>query len=86
MDLIWSLGLIVVLLLALNHMAGGRAANVLRPATSILNNLIALVVRWVLTMFGTILKLGGGSIKLPKPGPLPKDEQRGPGPPPTRWD
>jgi len=33
MDLLWSLGLIVVIMVALNHMAGGRSSNVLRPVT-----------------------------------------------------
>lgn len=86
MDLLWSLGLIVVLLFALNHMAGGRASNVLRPATGIASNLIALVVRFVLNVFGAVFKLGGRSIRLPKPGPVSKNDERGPGPPPPRWE
>lgn len=87
MDLLYSLGLLVVILIAFSVMAGGRASNVLRPATGILNNLIALVVRLVLSACGAVLRLGGGLLKLPKPGPLPpKDHNRGPGPPPPRWE
>jgi len=85
MDLIWSLGLIVVLLLALNHMAGGRASNVLRPVTGIASRLIAMVVRAVTGLFGSVFRIGAGSIKLPKPKGTDKSD-RGPGPPPPRWD
>ncbi|HEY9682146.1 MAG TPA: hypothetical protein V6C86_11250 [Oculatellaceae cyanobacterium] len=86
MDLIWSLGLIVVLLLALNHMAGGRASSVIRPVTGIVSNLVAMVVRAVLTLFGSVFRIGAGSVKLPKVGGDKKESDRGPGPPPPRWD
>ena len=86
MDLIWSLGLIVVLLLAFNHMAGGRASSVLRPVTGIVSNLVSMVVRAVLALFGSVLRIGAGSVKLPKPGGDRKETGRGPGPPPPRWD
>jgi len=86
MDLIWSLGLIVVLLLALNHMAGGRASNVLRPVIGIISNLVSVVVRAVLALLGSVLRIGAGSVKLPKPGGDTKETGRGPGPPPPRWD
>lgn len=87
MEIIASIGLLIIILIAFSLMAGGRASNVLRPATGILNRLIALVVRLVLSVCGAVLKLGGGLLKLPKPGPLPpKDDNRGPGPPPPRWD
>lgn len=85
MDLIWSIGLIVVIMLALNHMAGGRSGNVLRPVTGVATRLITLAVRAVLNILGTMFKLGASSVRLPKPG-LTKDTERGPGPPPTRWD
>jgi hypothetical protein len=85
MDLIWSLGLIVVLLLALNHMAGGRSSNVIRPVTRIASNLISMVVRAVLRLFGSVFRLGAGSVKLPKLGGDKKETDRGPGPPPPRW-
>ena len=86
MDLIWSLGLIVFLLVALNHMAGGRASNVLRPVTGIVSNLVSMVVRLVLNLFGSVLRIGAGSVKLPKPGGDKKETDRGSGPPPPRWD
>lgn len=85
MDLIWSLGLIVVILLALNHMAGGRASGVLRPVTRIVSNLVSMVVRAVLALFGSVLRIGAGSVKLPKSGGDKKETGRGPGPPPPRW-
>lgn len=86
MDLIWSLGLIVVLLLALNHMAGGRSSNVIRPVTRIASNLISMVVRAVSALLVSVLRIGGGSVKLPKVKGDTKDDKRGPGPPPPRWD
>jgi hypothetical protein len=85
MDLIWSLGLIVVILLALNHMAGGRSSTVIRPVTGIVAGLISLVVRALVALFNSVLRIGAGSIKLPKPGARRKEEDRGPGPPPPRW-
>ncbi len=68
MDLIWSLLLVVGLLLALNHMAGGRASNVIRPVTGIVSNLVSMVVRAVLALLGSVFRIGAGSVKLPKPG------------------
>jgi hypothetical protein len=84
MDLIWSIGLIVVLLLAFNHMAGGRASGVIRPVTGIANNLLSLALKLVTRLFGTVFRLGGGVVKLPKPN-LDKNTGRGAGPPPPRW-
>ncbi len=86
MDIIFSLGLIIVILLALNHMAGGRASNVIRPVTGIVSNLVSMAVRFVLSLVGSLFKIGAGSLKLPKPGGSKKDSDRGPGPPPPRWD
>jgi hypothetical protein len=85
MDLIWSLGLIVVILLALNHMAGGRSSTVIRPVTGIVAGLISLVVRALVALCNSVFRIGAGSIKLPKPGAGRKDDDRGPGPPPPRW-
>lgn len=87
MDLIWSLGLIVVILLALNHMAGGRSSNVIRPVTGIATQLISKVVRALAGLVGSVLRLGAGSLtnKLPKVKGNTKDDKRGPGPPPPRW-
>jgi hypothetical protein len=86
MDLIWSLALIVVLLLALNHMAGGRASNVLRPVTGIASRLISMVVRALTALFSSVLRIGAGSVKLPKVKGDTKETGRGPGPPPPRWE
>jgi hypothetical protein len=85
MELLWSLGLIVVILLALNHMAGGRASTVLRPTAGLVTNIFSSVLRLVMGLLGGVLKIGAGKI-----GSLPnkddKDSGRGPGPPPPRWD
>lgn len=85
MDILWSLGLIVVALLAINHMAGGSPANVLRPATGIVTRLVSMVLGIVGRIFGTAFRLGAGSVKLPKLDEK-HDNDRGPGPPPPRWD
>jgi len=85
MDIVWSLGLIVVLLLALNHMAGGRSSSVIRPVTGIVTRLISMVVRALAGLVGSVLRIGAGTIKMPKVGKDPKDDKRGPGPPPPRW-
>lgn len=83
MDLLWSIGLIVVILLALNHMAGGRPGNVLGPVGRIAGGIVSFAVRLVTGLFGSVLKIGVGSAKLPKHR-LDKDDG-GPGPPPPRW-
>jgi hypothetical protein len=87
MDLIWSLGLILVVLLALNHMAGGRAASVIRPVTGIVTQLISMIVRALAGLVGTVLRLGAGSLtgSLTKVKGNTKDDKRGAGPPPQRW-
>jgi hypothetical protein len=38
MDIIWSLGLLVVIVLAFNLMAGGRASAILRPTYRMAEN------------------------------------------------
>lgn len=86
MDLVWSLALLLIILLALNYMAGGRASNVIRPVTGIVSSLLSMVVRLVLSLVGSLFRIGVGSLKLPKPGGSKKDTDRGPGPPPPRWD
>lgn len=85
MDLLWSLGLMVVILLALNHMAGGNPANVLRPATGLVTGGIRFAVRLVTGLLGSAFKIGAGSIKITKQR-SDKENDRGPGPPPPRWD
>jgi hypothetical protein len=86
MDIVWSLGLIVVALLALNHMTGGSPSNVLRPTTGIVTRLFSMVLRIVGRIFGTAFRLGVGSVKLPTFDEKRDDSDRGPGPPPPRWD
>jgi hypothetical protein len=81
---LWAVALIVVLFLALNHMAGGRASCVIRPVTGIANRLLSLALKIVTRLFGTVFRLGGGVVKLPKPN-LDKNTGRGAGPPPPRW-
>lgn len=49
-------------------MAGGRASNVFRPVTGIVSNLVSMVVRSVLALFGSVLSIGAGSVKQPKLG------------------
>ena len=86
MDLLCSLGLLVVILLALHYMVGGRASNVIRTVTNIVGNLLSIVVRAMLSLAGSLFKIGAGSLKLPKPGGTKRESDRGPGPPPPRWD
>jgi hypothetical protein len=89
MELLWSLGLIVVILLALNHMAGGRSSNVLRPVGGIIGGLISFTVRLSLSVVRVVLRcLGGsisGSLNFP-PGKANRDTDRPAGPTPPRWD
>lgn len=69
MEIIWSLGLVVFLLLALNHMAGGKPGNVLRPVSRICGNLFGFALGLVTRIFGSVLALLGSSTKsIPPPG------------------
>lgn len=86
MELLWSLGLIVFLLVALNHMAGGRASNVLRPVSNIASGLVSFVVRLCMSALGGMVRLLGGSLKLPSGSPKIRDDKLRPGPTPPRWD
>ena len=83
MDIIWSFGLIVILLLALNHMAGGRSSNVLQPVSRLVSGALLVVVPLALSIAQAVLRLVGSSIKLPHglndKGHIPK------GPTPPRW-
>ena len=85
MELLWSLGLIVFLLVALNHMAGGRASNVLRPVANIASGLVSFALRLFMSALGSVVRLLGGSVKLPGP-PKIRDDKQPPGPTPPRWD
>jgi hypothetical protein len=84
MDLIWSLGLIVGLMLALNHMAGGRSSAVLGPVRRIAGTLVSMAMRLTSTLLGSVLRLGTGAVKLPKIGGK-LETDRGGKIPPTRW-
>ena len=84
MDLLWSLGLIVAILLALNHMAGGNPANVLRPVSGLVSGVFGFALRLVTGLVGSVFRIGASSVKLPKQ--QEKESERGPGPPPPRWD
>lgn len=87
MELLWSLGLIVVILLALNHMAGGNPSAVLRPTTRLVSSVVGSVLRLVTGLFGSVFKIGASSMKLPKQDDHnDHNDTRGPGPPPPRWD
>lgn len=83
MDLLWSLGLIVVILLALNHMAGGNPSNVLRPVGNIAGGMVSFAVRLVSGLLGSVFRIGAQSIKISK---TKEKDERGPGAPPPRWD
>jgi len=84
MDILWSLGLIVVLLVALTGMAGGRASSVLRPVMAIVTRLLSMVVHSALNLAGAIFKVSVGTIKLPK-AKNERETCRGAGPMPPRW-
>jgi hypothetical protein len=58
-----SIGLIVFLLVAVNHMAGGRASNVLRPVSNIASGLVSFAVRLCMSALGGVVRLLGGSLK-----------------------
>lgn len=74
MEIITSLGLIVIVLLALNHMAGGRPNNVLRPVARLCSGILGFAVNVVLRTFGSVAGLIGGSVKSIGP---PKDGKTG---------
>lgn len=86
MELLWSLGLIVFLLVALNHMAGGRASNVLRPVSNIASGLVSFAFRLCMSAVGGIVRLLGGSVKLPGPPKIGDEKMPPPGRTPPRWD
>jgi hypothetical protein len=84
MDILWSLGLVIVVLVALNHMAGGRASSILGPAAGIVTRLLSMAVRAVMNLAGAIFKVSIGTMKLPKPR-SGSDSGRGGRPTPPRW-
>lgn len=86
MELLWSLGLIVLLFVALNHMAGGRASSVLRPFTNIASGLVSFAFRLCMSALGGVVRLLGGSVKLPGPPKIGDGKMPPPGRTPPRWD
>lgn len=84
LDIIAAVTLLVIVLLAFNHMAGGHHRNVIRPATAIATQVLSMAMRGLVSVLSPVFRLGAGSIKLPKLGNT-KDDTRGPGPPPPRW-
>lgn len=82
MELLWSLALIVVVVLALNHMAGGRSSVVLRPVIGIASRLLSMAIGIGTSVIGSVLRIGTSNIKLP--GKDKKLSERGDGPPPPR--
>lgn len=85
MEIISSLGLIVIILLALNHMAGGKPGNVLGPVSRICSSILALALGIVSRVAASVIGLVGGSIKsIPPPG---RDDKQGgtTEKPPPRW-
>jgi hypothetical protein len=84
MEIVSSLVLVVIVLLALNHMAGGKPNSVLRPVQRILTRLIGSAIGLIATFFAAGLKLLGGSVKsIPPPGR--KHEGGTSEKPPPRW-
>jgi IS5 family transposase len=63
MDIFWSLSLFVFLPLALNHMAGGKPYNVLRPVGRIGRGVFCMTLGIVSRVMGSAIKLIGGSIR-----------------------
>lgn len=84
MELLWSLALILVVVLALNHMAGGRPSAILRPVTGIVSRLLSMAIGIVTSVIGSVLRVGTSSVKLP--GKDKKLSERGDEPPPPRWE
>jgi hypothetical protein len=84
MDIVWSLALLFGFFLAFNFMSGGRASNVLRPAIRLVENSLSFVIKAVFSFFSAVLRLGGGSVKVPK---VKNGKDNGPsGPQPPRWN
>jgi hypothetical protein len=86
MEILWSLGLIVVILLAFNNMAGGRPSNVLLPVTGIVTGVFSLALRLCMSTLGAVVRLLGGTLKLPSGLPKLRDDKAPPGRTPPRWD
>ena len=84
MEILSSLGLLVLILVAFGVMAGGRPGSFVRPLMRLVENLRTFALRGLAQIFGSVFRIGAGSIKLPK-GRRDNDGGHGPGPPPPRW-
>ena len=62
MDIIGSLGLIVIILLALNYMAGGKSSNVLRPVGGLVGGVFRFAVNLCLGALGFVGRLVGACV------------------------
>jgi hypothetical protein len=63
MDIVWSLGLLVIILVAFNNMAGGRASDVLRPVMDLVIGLFSMLVNLFVQVLRIGIAAGGNSIK-----------------------
>jgi len=84
MEILSSLGLLILILVAFGVMAGGRAPSLLRPAIRIVEKLLGFAIRGVTQVLGALFRVTGGSVKLPRQN-RNSDPEHGPGPPPPRW-
>ena len=63
MDMILGIGLLVVILVALNNMAGGRASDVLRPFMDLVIGLVSMLVNLFIQVLRIGITAGGNSLK-----------------------
>ena len=63
MDIVCSLGLLVIILIALNNMAGGRASDVLRPVMDLSIGLISMLVNLFIQVLRIGISAGVSSLK-----------------------
>jgi len=63
MDIIWSLALLVIILVAFNNMAGGRASDVLRPVMDLVIGLFSMLVNLFIQVLRIGTAAGGNSLK-----------------------
>jgi hypothetical protein len=59
--------------------SGGRASNVLRPVTNIASGLVSFAVRLCMSALGGVVRLLGGTLKLPSSSPKYPDDKAPPG-------
>ena len=85
MDIIWALGLIIFLFVGLNHMAGGRAFNILNPVLRLTTRLLRYLIGVATSLVGSVLKLGVSSFLLPGRTKNRKDNTKRIEPPARPW-